>query len=53
MMGFAPPPWETWGLDPLRSFRTRLASLRSNVTSILRSETASGDLRFVDEGIAQ
>jgi hypothetical protein len=52
MMGFAPPPWETSGLDPLHSFRTRLAPLRSFVTSILRSETASGDLRFVDEGIA-
>lgn len=53
MMGFAPQLWETSGLDPLHSFRTRLAPLRSDVTSILRFETASGDLRFVDEGIAQ
>ena len=42
------PPWEIGSTD---LFSHRVAGVRSDVTSILRSETASDDLRFVDEGI--
>ena len=41
-------PWEIGSAD---LFSHRVAAVRSDVTSILRSETASGDLRFEDEGI--
>ena len=40
-----------WEIDPLGLFRTRVAGVRSDVTSILVSEAARGELRFVDEGI--
>ena len=43
-----PPPWEIGSAD---LFSHRVAGVRSDVTSILRSEAARGDLRFEDEGI--
>ena len=41
----------SWEIGSADLFSHRVAGVRSDVTSILRSETASGDLRFVDEGI--
>ena len=43
-----PVPWEIGSED---LFSHRVAWVRSDVTSILRSEVARGDLRFEDEGI--
>lgn len=42
------PEWEIGSPD---LFSHRVAGVRSDVTSIIRSETSSGDLRFMDEGI--
>ena len=48
---FEPDVPVLWEIGSADLFSHRVAGVRSEVTSILRSELATGDLRFEDEGI--
>ncbi len=48
---FEPQVPSSWEIGSPDLFSHRVAGVRSDVTSILRSEATGGDLRFVDEGI--